>query len=161
MYDDLRGQAGRHGHTRGEIAYVHDAKTEKAKARLFEAARSGEVRVLMGSTQKLGEGTNVQTRLVALHHLDCPWRPSDLEQREGAYVRQGNRNKEVGIYRYVTKGTFDSYMYQTVEHKQRFIGQVFGGSGAASRSADDIDQAALSYAEVKALCAGDPDVKER
>lgn len=161
VYDDLRGKLVDMGIPAGEIAYVHDAKTEKAKARLFEAARSGEVRVLMGSTQKLGEGTNVQTRLVALHHLDCPWRPSDLEQREGRILRQGNRNKEVGIYRYVTKGTFDSYMYQTVEHKQRFIGQVFGGSGAASRSADDIDQAALSYAEVKALCAGGPDVKER
>ena len=160
VYDDLREKLVAKGVPAEEIAYVHDAKSDKAKAALFEAVRSGEVRVLMGSTQKLGEGTNVQTRLVALHHLDCPWRPSDLAQREGRILRQGNENGEVGIYRYVTKGTFDSYMYQTVENKQRFISQVFG-HGTASRTADDIDQTALSYAEVKALCAGDPDVKER
>lgn len=130
MYDDLRGKLVDMGIPAGEIAYVHDAKTEKAKARLFEAARSGEVRVLMGSTQKLGEGTNVQTRLVALHHLDCPWRPSrPPEQREGRILRPGQpgtrRSASTGTS---LKGTFDSYMYQTVEHKQRFIGQVFGGS---------------------------------
>ena len=161
VYDDLRDKLVGKGVPDDQIAFVHDAKTERAKKELFEAVRAGEVRVLMGSTQKLGEGTNVQTRLVALHHLDCPWRPSDLEQREGRILRRGNQNAEVDIYRYVTKGTFDAYMYQTVENKQKFIGQVFGLGAVTSRTADDIDQTALSYAEVKALCAGDPDVKER
>lgn len=122
--------------------------------------RSGQVRVLIGSTQKMGAGTNVQTKLAALHHLDCPWRPSDLQQREGRIIRQGNENPDVDIYTYVTENTFDSYLYQLVESKQKFIGQIMT-SKSPVRSAEDIDETALSYAEIKALCAGDPRIKEK
>lgn len=122
--------------------------------------RSGQIRVLLGSTQKMGAGTNVQQRLIALHHLDCPWRPSDLQQREGRIIRQGNENEEVDIYTYVTEGTFDSYLYQMVENKQKFVGQIMTSKSPA-RSAEDVDETALSYAEVKALCAGDPHIKEK
>ena len=127
---------------------------------MFGKVRSGQVRVLIGSTQKMGAGTNVQTKLAALHHLDCPWRPSDLQQREGRIIRQGNENKEVDIYTYVTENTFDSYLYQLVESKQKFIGQIMT-SKSPVRSAEDIDETALSYAEIKALCAGNPISRRR
>ena len=142
------------------IAYIHEANTEKRKADLFSKVRSGEVRILMGSTQKMGAGTNVQDRLIALHDLDCPWRPGDLEQRAGRIVRQGNQNPDVFIYRYVTEGTFDGYLWQTVENKQKFISQIMS-SKSPVRSCEDIDETALSYAEIKALCAGDPRIKEK
>ena len=143
-----------------EIAYIHTANSEAQKKELFGKVRSGQVRVLIGSTQKMGAGTNVQTKLAALHHLDCPWRPSDLQQREGRIIRQGNENKEVDIYTYVTENTFDSYLYQLVESKQKFIGQIMT-SKSPVRSAEDIDETALSYAEIKALCAGNPHIKEK
>ena len=143
-----------------EIAYIHSAKTEVQKKELFGKVRSGQIRVLIGSTAKMGAGTNVQQRLIALHHLDCPWRPADLQQREGRIVRQGNQNPEVEIYTYVTENTFDSYLYQMVENKQKFIGQIMT-SKSPVRSAEDIDETALSYAEIKALCTGNPLIKER
>ena len=130
------------------------------KKELFAKVRSGQVRVLMGSTAKMGAGTNVQDRLAASHDLDCPWRPGDLEQRAGRIVRQGNRNKDVYIYRYVTEATFDAYLWQTVENKQKFISQIMT-SKSPVRSCDDVDETALSYAEIKALCAGDPRIKEK
>ena len=139
---------------------MNTANSETQKKELFGKVRSGQVRVLIGSTQKMGAGTNVQTKLAALHHLDCPWRPSDLQQREGRIIRQGNENKEVDIYTYVTENTFDSYLYQLVESKQKFIGQIMT-SKSPVRSAEDIDETALSYAEIKALCAGDPHIKEK
>ena len=142
------------------IAYIHEANTEVRKKELFAKVRSGQVRVLMGSTFKMGAGMNVQDRLVALHDLDCPWRPGDLEQRGGRIIRQGNRNKEVHIYRYVTEGTFDAYLWQTIENKQRFISQIMT-SKSPVRSCEDIDETALSYAEIKALCAGDERIKEK
>ncbi len=143
-----------------EVAFIHDADTETKKKELFGKVRSGKVRVLIGSTQKMGAGTNCQDRLIALHHLDCPWRPRDLTQREGRIIRRGNRNSAVHIYRYVTENTFDSYLWQTVQKKQEFIGQIMT-SKSPLRSCEDVDEAALSYAEVKALCAGDPRIKER
>ena len=143
-----------------EIAYIHTANSEAQKKELFGKVRSGQVRVLIGSTQKMGAGTNVQSKLCALHHLDCPWRPSDLQQREGRIIRQGNENPEVDIYTYVTENTFDSYLYQLVESKQKFIGQIMT-SKSPVRSAEDIDETALSYAEIKALCAGNPHIKEK
>lgn len=143
-----------------EVAFIHDADTEVKKKELFGKVRSGKVRVLIGSTQKLGAGTNIQDRLIALHHLDVPWRPRDLTQREGRIKRRGNQNDIVHVFRYVTEGTFDSYLYQTVEKKQQFIGQIMTSKSPA-RTCEDVDEAALSYAEVKALCAGDPRIKER
>ena len=143
-----------------EIAYIHEANTDARKSELFSKVRSGHVRVLIGSTSKMGAGTNVQDRLIALHDLDCPWRPGDLEQRKGRIVRQGNQNPKVHIYRYVTEGTFDAYLWQTVENKQKFISQIMT-SKSPVRSCEDVDETALSYAEIKALCAGDPRIKER
>ena len=160
VYDDLRNKLIAKGIPEEEIAYIHTANSEAQKKELFGKVRSGQVRVLIGSTQKMGAGTNVQTKLAALHHLDCPWRPSDLQQREGRIIRQGNENKEVDIYTYVTENTFDSYLYQLVESKQKFIGQIMT-SKSPVRSAEDIDETALSYAEIKALCAGDPRIKEK
>ncbi|MBR0392296.1 MAG: helicase SNF2, partial [Oscillospiraceae bacterium] len=160
IYDDIREKLVAHGIPREEVAFIHEANTEKRKSDLFAKVRSGQVRVLMGSTQKMGAGTNVQDRLIALHDLDCPWRPGDLEQRAGRIVRQGNQNKEVFIFRYVTEGTFDGYLWQTVENKQKFISQIMS-SKSPVRSCEDIDETALSYAEIKALCAGDPRIKEK
>lgn len=160
IYDDLKKKWIEKGIPEKEVAFIHDAKNEKQKAQLFAKVRSGEVRILIGSTQMMGAGTNVQTKLKAIHHLDCPWRPSDLEQRDGRILRQGNNNEEVEIYRYVTEETFDSYSYQLVEQKQKFIGQIMT-SKAPVRSAADLDEAALSYAEVKALATGNPLIKER
>lgn len=149
-----------HGIPENEIAFIHDANTDTKKAELFAKVRSGQVRVLLGSTAKMGAGTNAQTKLVALHHLDVPWRPSDIEQREGRAIRQGNENPEVDIFRYVTEATFDAYSWQTIETKQKFIGQVMTSKSPA-RSCEDVDTTALSYAEVKALAAGNPKIKER
>lgn len=160
LYDDLRDKLIAKGIPNEEIAYIHSANTEVKKKELFGKVRSGQIRVLMGSTQKMGAGTNVQKKLTALHHLDCPWRPSDLQQREGRIIRQGNENSEVDIYTYVTENTFDSYLYQLVESKQKFIGQIMTGKSPV-RSAEDVDEQALSYAEIKALCAGDPRIKEK
>lgn len=161
VYDDLRKKLIEKGIPAEEIAYIHTAETEAKKKELFGKVRSGQIRVLLGSTQKMGAGTNVQTKLGALHHyLDCPWRPSDLQQREGRIIRQGNENPEVDIYTYVTENTFDSYLYQLVEGKQKFIGQIMT-SKSPVRSAEDIDETALSYAEIKALCAGNPHIKEK
>lgn len=160
VYDDIRDKLVTRGIPKEEIQFIHDANTEARKADLFAKVRSGTVRVLMGSTAKMGAGTNVQRKLIALHHLDVPWRPSDIEQREGRMVRQGNENKEVAIYRYVTEATFDAYSWQLIENKQRFIGQVMTSKSPA-RSCDDMDEAALSYAEVKALAAGNPAIKEK
>ena len=160
VYDDIRGKLVALGIPREQIAYIHEANTEVRKKELFAKVRSGQVRVLMGSTFKMGAGMNVQDRLVALHDLDCPWRPGDLEQRGGRIIRQGNRNKEVHIYRYVTEGTFDAYLWQTIENKQKFISQIMT-SKSPVRSCEDIDETALSYAEIKALCAGDERIKEK
>ena len=160
IYDDLRDKLIARGIPAEEIAYIHTANTEAQKKELFGKVRSGQVRVLIGSTQKMGAGTNVQKKLAALHHLDCPWRPSDLQQREGRIIRQGNENDEVDIYTYVTENTFDSYLYQLVEGKQKFIGQIMT-SKSPVRSAEDIDETALSYAEIKALCTGNPHIKEK
>ena len=160
VYDDLRDKLISKGIPADEIAYIHTANTEARKKELFGKVRSGQVRVLIGSTQKMGAGTNVQKKLAALHHLDCPWRPSDLQQREGRIIRQGNENDEVDIYTYVTENTFDSYLYQLVEGKQKFIGQIMT-SKSPVRSCEDIDETALSYAEIKALCTGNPNIKEK
>ena len=160
LYDDLCDKLIAKGIPAEEIAYVHSANTEAKKKELFGKVRSGQIRVLIGSTQKMGAGTNVQHKLVALHHLDCPWRPSDLQQREGRIIRQKNENDEVDIYTYVTEDTFDSYLYQLVESKQKFIGQIMTSKSPA-RSVEDIDETALSYAEIKALCAGDERIKEK
>ncbi|MDE7171063.1 MAG: DEAD/DEAH box helicase family protein, partial [Oscillospiraceae bacterium] len=160
VYDDLRDKLIAKGIPAEEIAFIHDANTETKKKELFGKVRSGQVRILLGSTQRMGAGTNAQQKLVALHHLDCPWRPSDLQQREGRIIRQGNENDEVDIYTYVTENTFDSYLYQMVENKQKFIGQIMT-SKSPVRSAEDIDETALSYAEIKALCTGDERIKEK
>ncbi|OZQ91465.1 helicase [Paenibacillus sp. VTT E-133291] len=160
VYDELRRKLVEKGVTAEEIAYIHDANTETKKKELFAKMRNGQVRVLLGSTFKMGAGTNVQTKLIALHDLDCPWRPRDLEQRSGRIVRQGNQNSEVHIFRYVTENTFDAYLYQTLENKQRFISQIMT-SKSPVRSAEDIDETALSYAEVKALATGNPYIKEK
>lgn len=159
-YDDIRDKLIAKGVPADQIAYIHDADTPKKKNALSSKMKSGAIRVLIGSTAKMGAGFNVQERLIALHHVDCPWRPRDVEQRDGRILRQGNTNEKVHIYRYVTEGTFDSYNWQTVENKQKFISQVVTGKSPA-RTCDDIDDAALSYAEVKALAAGDPEIKER
>ena len=160
IYDDIKNKLMAQGVPAEEIAYIHDAKTEAQKAELFAKVRKGQVRVLLGSTSKMGAGTNVQDRLVALHHLDCPWRPADIEQREGRILRQGNQNKKVKIFKYVTEGTFDAYNWSIVEAKQKFIGQVMTSKSPA-RSCEDVDETALSYAEVKALATGDPRIKEK
>ncbi len=160
VYDDIRDKLIARGIPAEQIAFIHDANTEAKKKDLFSKVRKGQVRVLMGSTFKMGAGMNVQDRLIALHDLDCPWRPGDLEQRKGRIVRQGNKNPTVHIYRYVTEGTFDSYLWQTVETKQKFISQIMT-SKSPVRSCEDIDETALSYAEIKALCAGDPRIKEK
>ena len=160
VYEDIRRKLIAAGVPEGEIAFIHDANTEVKKKELFAKVRAGQVRVLMGSTQKMGAGTNVQDRLAALHDLDCPWRPGDLEQRKGRIVRQGNRNDTVHIYRYVTENTFDAYLWQTIENKQKFISQIMT-SKSPVRSCEDADETALSYAEIKALCAGNPLIKEK
>ena len=160
IYDDLKRKLMEKGIPENEIAFIHDANTESRKAELFARVRSGQVRVLMGSTQKMGAGTNVQDRLIALHDLDCPWRPSDLAQRLGRIVRQGNLNPEVEIFRYVTEGTFDSYLYQLVENKQKFIAQIMT-SKTPLRAAEDVDETALNYAEIKALASGNPLIIEK
>ena len=160
VYEDIRAKLIQSGVPEEEIAFIHDADTEAKKKDLFAKVRSGQVRVLLGSTQKMGAGTNVQDRLVAVHHLDVGWRPADMTQRNGRIIRQGNRNKEVQVYQYVTEGTFDAYLYQTLENKQKFISQIMT-SKSPVRSCDDVDEQALSYAEIKALCAGDPQIKEK
>ena len=160
VYDDIRDKLVASGIPKEEIQFIHDADTEIKKKELFARVRSGQVRILFGSTQKLGAGTNVQDRLIALHDLDAPWRPGDLEQRAGRIVRQGNMNPDVHIYRYVTEKSFDSYLWQTIENKQRFISQIMS-SKSPVRACDDVDETALSYAEIKALCAGDPRIKEK
>lgn len=160
IYDDVREKLVALGIPKGEIAFIHEANSDKQKDELFAKVRSGEVRILMGSTQKMGAGTNVQNKLIALHDLDVPWRPSDLEQRAGRIVRQGNENKEVNIFRYVTENTFDSYLWQTIENKQKFISQIMT-SKTPVRVAEDVDESSLSYAEIKALATGNPLIKEK
>ena len=160
VYDDIHAKLLELGIPENEIAFIHNAKSEVQKKDLFGKVRSGQVRILLGSTQRMGAGTNCQQKLVALHHLDCPWRPSDLQQREGRIIRQGNENKEVDIYSYVTEGTFDAYLYQLVESKQKFISQIMT-SKSPVRSAEDVDEQALSYAEIKALASGNPMIKEK
>ena len=160
VYDDIRKKLISAGVPENEIEFIHNADTEAKKAALFSKVRSGDVRVLIGSTAKMGAGTNVQSRLVAVHHLDVGWKPSDMTQRNGRIIRQGNMNKEVKVFNYVTEGTFDSYLYQTLENKQRFISQIMT-SKSPVRSCEDVDEQALSYAEIKALCAGNPLIKEK
>ena len=160
VYEDIRAKLIELGVPENEIAFIHNAKSEVQKKGLFGKVRSGQVRVLLGSTQRMGAGTNCQQKLIALHHLDCPWRPSDLQQREGRIIRQGNENQEVDIYSYVTEGTFDAYLYQLVESKQKFISQIMT-SKSPVRSAEDVDEQALSYAEIKALASGNPMIKEK
>ena len=160
VYDDIKTKLIANGVPVEEIAFIHDADTEAKKKDLFAKVRTGQVRVLLGSTQKMGAGTNVQDKLVAVHHLDVGWRPSDMTQRNGRIIRQGNQNKEVQVYQYVTEGTFDAYLYQTLENKQKFISQIMT-SKSPVRSCDDVDEQALSYAEIKALCAGNPLIKEK
>ena len=160
VYDDIKTKLMANGVPAEEVAFIHDADTEAKKKELFAKVRTGQVRVLLGSTQKMGAGTNVQDKLVAVHHLDVGWRPSDMTQRNGRIIRQGNQNKEVQVYQYVTEGTFDAYLYQTLENKQKFISQIMT-SKSPVRSCDDVDEQALSYAEIKALCAGNPLIKEK
>ena len=160
VYDDIRNKLLAKGVPREEVAFIHEANTENRKAELFSKVRAGQVRFLLGSTAKMGAGTNVQDKLIALHHLDVPWRPSDIEQQEGRILRQGNTNEKVKIFKYVTEGTFDAYSWQLIENKQKFIGQIMT-SKSPVRSAEDIDEAALSYAEVKALATGNPYIKEK
>ena len=160
VYEDIRKKLIAAGVPENEIEFIHNADTEAKKAALFSKVRSGDVRVLLGSTAKMGAGTNVQSRLVAVHHLDVGWKPSGMTQRNGRIIRQGNMNKEVKVFNYVTEGTFDSYLFQTLENKQRFISQIMT-SKSPVRSCDDVDEQALSYAEIKALCAGNPLIKEK
>ena len=160
VYDDIRTKLLAAGVPESEVEFIHNADTEGKKADLFSKVRSGKVRVLLGSTAKMGAGTNVQTLLVAVHHLDVGWRPSDMTQRNGRIIHQGNKNKQVYVYNYVTEGTFDAYLWQTLENKQKFISQIMT-SKSPMRSCDDVDEQALSYAEVKALCAGDPRIREK
>ena len=160
VYDDIHAKLLELGIPENEIVFIHNAKSEVQKKDLFGKVRSGQVRILLGSTQRMGAGTNCQQKLIALHHLDCPWRPSDLQQREGRIIRQGNENPEVDIYSYVTEGTFDAYLYQLVESKQKFISQIMT-SKSPVRSAEDVDEQALSYAEIKALASGNPMIKEK
>jgi hypothetical protein len=158
IYDDVREKLVAKGIPREEIKFIHEAKNDAQKKALFEKVRNGEVRILLGSTEKMGSGTNVQKRLIALHNIDCPWRPSDLEQRVGRILRQGNDNKEIDIYNYCTENTFDSYLYQTIENKQKFISQIMTSKEIARRFSD-IDETVLNYAEIKALCTGNPLIK--
>ena len=160
VYDDVRNKLVARGIPKEEIAFIHEYNTEAKKAELFTKVRAGQVRILMGSTPKLGAGTNVQDRLIALHHLDCPWKPSDLEQQEGRILRQGNQNDKVKIFRYVTENTFDAYMWQILENKQKFISQIMT-SKSPVRACEDVDDTALSYAEIKALATGNPHIKEK
>ena len=160
VYDDVRNKLTEKGIPKEEIAFIHEYNTEAKKAELFAKVRAGQVRILMGSTPKLGAGTNVQDRLIALHHLDCPWKPSDLEQQEGRILRQGNQNDKVKIFRYVTENTFDAYMWQILENKQKFISQIMT-SKSPVRACEDVDDTALSYAEIKALATGNPYIKEK
>lgn len=160
IYDDIRDKLVDLGIPKDEIAFIHEANTDKQKDELFAKVRKGEIRILMGSTQKMGAGTNVQNKLIAMHDLDVPWRPSDLEQRSGRIVRQGNENKEVHIYRYITENTFDAYLWQTIENKQKFISQIMT-SKTPVRVAEDVDESSLNYAEIKALATGDPKIKEK
>ena len=160
VYDDIRKKLIAAGVPENEIEFIHNADTEAKKAALFSKVRSGDVRVLLGSTAKMGAGTNVQSRLVAVHHLDVGWKPSDMTQRNGRIIRQGNMNKEIKVFNYVTEGTFDAYLWQTLENKQRFISQIMT-SKSPVRSCEDVDEQALSYAEIKALCAGNPLIKEK
>ena len=160
IYDDIKNKLVKKGVPSNEVAFIHNAETEFQKKELFSKVRNGNVRVLIGSTQKCGAGMNVQDRLIALHDIDCPWRPGDLVQRSGRIIRQGNKNKEVHIFRYVTESTFDAYLWQTVENKQKFISQIMT-SKSPVRSCEDIDESALSYAEIKALCAGNPKIREK
>src|SRR6202021_1783996 len=160
VYDDVRSKLVKAGVPAHEIAFIHDAETDTAKKVLFDAVNAGRVRVLLGSTEKMGAGTNVQKKLVALHHLDAPWRPRDIEQREGRILRQGNGNASVHIHRYVTEGSFDAYMWQTLETKARFINQVMNGS-VTVRQAEDLEGGALTYAEIKAIASGNPAVMEK
>ena len=160
VYDDIREKLVEKGIPREEIAFIHEAGTEAKKAELFAKVRAGQVRILIGSTPKLGAGTNIQDRLIALHHLDCPWKPSDLEQQEGRILRQGNQNEKVKIFRYVTENTFDAYMWQILENKQKFISQIMT-SKSPVRACEDVDDAALSYAEIKALATGNPYIREK
>ena len=160
VYDALKEKLMKKGIPEEEIAFIHDANTDVQKARLFSKVRSGQVRFLLGSTSKMGAGTNVQDRLIALHHLDVPWRPAYIEQQEGRILRQGNKNKKVKIFRYITENTFDAYSWQLIENKQKFIGQIMT-SKSPVRSCQDVDEAALSYAEVKALATGNPKIKEK
>lgn len=160
IYDDIRGKLVAMGIPKEEIAFIHEANSDKQKDELFAKVRKGEIRILMGSTQKMGAGTNVQNKLIALHDLDVPWRPADLEQRAGRIVRQGNENKEINIYRYVTENTFDAYLWQTIENKQKFISQIMT-SKTPVRVAEDVDESSLNYAEIKALATGDPKIKEK
>ena len=160
VYDDVRNKLTEKGIPKEEIAFIHEYNTKAKKAELFAKVRAGQVRILMGSTPKLGAGTNVQDRLIALHHLDCPWKPSDLEQQEGRILRQGNQNDKVKIFRYVTENTFDAYMWQILENKQKFISQIMT-SKSPVRACEDVDDTALSYAEIKALATGNPYIKEK
>ena len=160
VYDDLKQKLINKGIPENEIAFIHDANTEIRKQELFSKVRAGNVRVLMGSTAKMGAGTNCQNKIIALHHLDCPWRPADLTQRNGRGIRQGNENEEINVYTYVTEKTFDAYLFQLVETKQKFISQIMT-SKTPVRSAEDVDEKALSYAEIKALAAGNPLIIEK
>ena len=160
IYEDLKEKLINKGIPEEEIAFIHNANSEKQKDELFAKVRTGDVRILLGSTQKMGAGTNVQTKLIALHDLDMPWRPSDLEQRAGRIVRQGNENKKVEVYRYVTENTFDTYLWQTIENKQKFISQIMT-SKTPVRVAEDVDKSSLNYAEIKALATGNPLIKEK
>jgi hypothetical protein len=160
IISDHHHDASGYGIPAGEIVYIHDADTDAQKKTLFDAVNSGKIRILLGSTEKMGAGTNVQKRLKVLHHLDAPWRPRDIEQREGRILRQGNEHSEVDIYRYVTEGSFDAYMWQTLETKARFIQQVMNGSGTV-RQAEDIEGGALTYAEIKAIASGNSAVMEK
>ena len=160
VYTDLKSKLVKMGIPRNEIAFIHEADSEEKRKETFAKVRNGTIRVLIGSTFKMGAGSNVQTRLIALHDLDCPWRPADLTQRLGRIVRQGNMNKEVNIYRYITKNTFDAYLFQLVEKKQKFIAQIMT-SKTPVRSAEDIDEVALSYGEIKALASGNPMIIEK
>src|SRR5439155_1375642 len=159
-YDELRERLLARGIPAKEIAYIHHADTDAKKQALFDAVNAGQVRILFGSTEKMGAGTNVQQRLVALHHIDAPWRPRDIEQRDGRILRQGNGNPQVHIYRYVTEGSFDAYMWQTLETKARFIQQVMSGA-VTVREAEDLESGALSFAEIKAIASGNPLVMEK
>ena len=159
VYDDLKSKLMAKGVPEQEIAFIHEANTDMKKAELFSKVRSGQVRFLLGSTAKMGAGTNVQDRLIALHHLDVPWKPADIEQQEGRILRQGNGNAKVHIFRYVTEGTFDAYSWQIIENKQKFISQIMT-SKSPVRSCEDVDAAELSAAEVKALATNNPQIKE-